>query len=45
MTENKRLVINCDICDTRKIEEENYSNYEQIVINADSIIINEKSKS
>lgn len=40
----KALVINCDICDTRTMKAENYQNYEQIAINADVMIVNEKSK-
>lgn len=45
MFKKTKLVINCDICDARKLNEEDYSCYEEIMINADIIIISEKSKS
>ncbi|MDE6750288.1 MAG: hypothetical protein K2K21_14685 [Lachnospiraceae bacterium] len=45
MSEKKKLLLNCDVCDTRKMKEEDYSHYEHIVINADALIVNEKSKS
>jgi glutaredoxin-related protein len=44
VAEKKKFVMNCDVCDTRKIKEEDYSNYEQIIINADIVIVNERSK-
>lgn len=44
MFEKKKLVVNCDICDARNISEENYNGYEEILINADCLIVNEKSK-
>lgn len=44
MKDKKKLTINCAICDTRKIEKENYSHYEQIIINATTIIMNANSK-
>ena len=44
MLDKKRLVVNCEICDTRKLKEKVYSDYEQIVVNADTIIVNEESK-
>lgn len=45
MLEKKKLLINCDLCDTRKIKEEDYSHFEQITINTDVILVNENSKS
>ena len=45
MFEKKKFVLNCDVCDTRKIKEEDYSGYESVVINADIVIVNETSKS
>ncbi len=45
MSEKKKLLLNCDVCDTRKMKEEDYSHYEHIVINTDALIVNEKSKS
>lgn len=44
MSEKKKLLLNCDVCDTRKIKEDNYSHYESIFINADVLIVNEQSK-
>lgn len=45
MSEKKKLLLNCDVCDTRKMKEEDYSHYEHIVINTDALIVNEESKS
>ena len=45
MFEKKRLLLNSDICDARKIKEEDYQGYEEIILNADILLINEKSKS
>lgn len=42
--EKKKLAINCDICDARKIVEENYSFYENILLNADVLLVDGKSK-
>ncbi len=40
----KKLAINCCVCDTRNIKEENYSHYESIWLNTDILIVNEQSK-
>lgn len=40
----KTLVVNCDVCDTRKVNEESLSMYENIILNADMILVNERSK-
>lgn len=40
----KKLAINCCVCDTRNIKEENYSHYESIWLNTDIMIVNEQSK-
>lgn len=45
MFDKKNMVINCDLCDTRKMKEEDYADYEKIVINSDIVLINERSKS
>lgn len=45
MLEKKNVVINCDVCDSRKMKKEDWENYERITINADILIVNEKSKS
>ena len=41
----KMYVINCDVCDARKVKEEDLSSYEKIIINADTILVNEHAKS
>lgn len=45
MAEKKKLLVNCDLCDTRKLKEEDYSHFEQIAVNADIVLVNENSKS
>jgi len=45
MFHKKNLAINCDLCDTRKMKEEDYSSFERILINADLVVVNENSKS
>lgn len=44
MESTKKMIINCDICDTRQIEESSLSTYEKIMINADLILTNKYSK-
>ena len=39
-----RLKINCDTCDARKINEDNYKEYEEIIISTDEMIVDERSK-
>lgn len=39
-----RLIINADICDARRVREENYEMYEAIIINSELMIVNEQSK-
>ena len=39
-----KLKINCDKCDARKIVEENYTQYDDIVINTDILIVDSRSK-
>lgn len=41
----KMYVINCDVCDARKVNEEDLSSYEKIIINTDTILVNEHAKS
>ena len=36
----KIYVVNCNICDARKVKEEDLSSYEKIIINADTILVN-----
>lgn len=45
MSEKKNFLLNCGVCDTRKMKEEDYSSYEKMMINADIVIVNETSKS
>lgn len=45
MFEKKKLIMNCDVCDTRKIKEEDYSHYESILLNTDIMIVSAESKS
>lgn len=45
MSEKKELIVNCDVCDARKMNEESLSGYEQVIINADLILVDERSKS
>lgn len=44
MLEKKILVLNCDVCDARGMKEEDYSGFEEIVLNADALIVSEESK-
>jgi len=44
MFEKKTFVLNCEVCDTRKMTAESLQNYEQIVINAELVLVNEKSR-
>ncbi len=45
LLEKKAFVLNCDVCDARKIKEEDMAGYEQIIINTDVLIVNEQSRS
>lgn len=45
MFEKKNLLINCDFCDSRTMKEEDYAQYERIVLNCDMLAVNETSKS
>lgn len=40
----KKFMVNCDLCDARKISEEGLAAYEQIVINADMLVEDERSR-
>lgn len=44
MLEKKNCVINCDVCDTRNMQPDVFDGFEQVVINADIMVVNEKSK-
>ncbi|MBD5550795.1 MAG: hypothetical protein HDQ96_06395 [Lachnospiraceae bacterium] len=45
MFEKKNLVVNCDVCDARKVDEESLAGYERTVINADVILVDDRSRS
>lgn len=45
MFNRKNFLVNCDICDTRKMKEEDYSSYEKMMINADVVVVSGTSKS
>ena len=45
MLNKKNYLLNCDVCDTRKMKEEDYSGYEKMMINADIVVVNASSKS
>ena len=44
MFEKKMFLLNSDVCDARKMKEEDYAGYEGILINADLLIVSEESK-
>lgn len=44
MFEKKNFVLNCDVCDARKIKEESLADYEEILINADLLLVDERSR-
>lgn len=45
MLDKKNFMLNCDVCDTRKIKEEDYSSFEKMIINTDVMIVSEESRS
>ncbi|MGN0400742.1 MAG: hypothetical protein ACI4HQ_00610 [Acetatifactor sp.] len=45
MFNKKNYLLNCDVCDTRMIKEEDYSGYEKMIINADVVVVSASSKS
>ena len=44
MDKKKSMVVNCDICDTRRMQENAYEKYDEIIINTDFVLVNERSK-
>ena len=44
MFEKKNFIVNCDVCDARKVQEEGLSGYEQIVLNTDLLLVDERSR-
>lgn len=42
--EKKNLIVNCDLCDARKVDEESLSQYEKITVNADVLVVDRRSK-
>lgn len=45
MCSKKQFLLNCDVCDTRKIKEEDYCGYERMTLNADVMVVSPSSKS
>ncbi|MDO4741363.1 MAG: hypothetical protein Q4A66_11900, partial [Eubacteriales bacterium] len=44
MFEKKKLMINCEICDARKIAEEDYAKFESIVLNTEILFVNDRAR-
>lgn len=44
MGEEKKIVVNCNICDARKINEEELRKFNQIVIHANYVLVDKRSK-
>lgn len=44
MAEQKKLVVNCDVCDVRNIKEEVLAEYDRIVIKSDILLVNGRSR-
>ena len=44
MFEKKNYIVNCDVCDARKIQEESLAGYEQILLNTDILLVDERSR-
>lgn len=44
MMEKKNFMVNCDVCDARKVQEGSLKEYESIVINGDILLTNEESR-
>lgn len=44
MFEKKNLIVNCDVCDARKVQEEGMSGYERIILNTDFLLVDERSR-
>lgn len=44
MSEMKKFVINCEVCDARKVQEESLSDYERIIINSEVLLVDDRSR-
>ena len=44
MSEKKNLMINCDVCDARNAKKEYLSDFEQILINTDLLLVSAESR-
>lgn len=44
MLGKKNYLLNCEICDTRRMKEEDYAEFEKLTINAEFLIVSERSK-
>ena len=40
----KQMIVNCATCDMRKVSEETLQNYEQVTVNAATVIVTAKAK-
>ena len=40
----KKMVVNCAICDMRNVTEETLQNYEQVIVNAATVLVTATSK-
>lgn len=43
--EKTSLILNCEVCDSRNMKEEDYRQYETVTINSEVLFVNEASKS
>ncbi len=44
MSEKNKFVINCEVCDARKVQEESLADYEQIIINSEVLLVDDRSR-
>ena len=42
--EKKRYLLNCEVCDARKMHENLFDPYDEVVINADVLLVNEDAR-
>ena len=40
MEKKKRYLLNCEVCDARKMHENLFDPYDEVVINADVLLVN-----
>ena len=44
MEKKKRYLLNCEVCDARKMHENLFDPYDEVVINADVLLVNEDAR-